>query len=46
MKECNKNVQKANSWLFLLLICLTTCFMGIGFASINIQLGITGEVLA
>ena len=46
MKECNKNVQKANSWLFLLLICLTTCLMGIGFASINIQLGITGEALA
>ena len=46
MKDSKKKVQKSNSWIFLLLICITTCFMGIGFASINIQLGITGEALA
>ena len=46
MKDSKKKVQKSNSWIFLLLICITTCFMGIGFASINIQLGISGEVLA
>ena len=46
MKDSKKKVQKSNSWIFLLLICITTCFMGIGFANINIQLGISGEVLA
>ena len=46
MKDSKKKVPKSNSWIFLLLICITTCFMGIGFASINIQLGITGEALA
>lgn len=46
MKDSKKKVQKSNSWIFLLLICILTCFMGIGFASINIQLGITGEALA
>ena len=46
MKDSKKKVPKSNSWIFLLLICITTCFMGIAFASINIQLGITGEALA
>lgn len=46
MKDSNEKVQKSNSWIFLLLICISTCFMGIAFANINIQLGITGEALA
>ena len=46
MKDSKKKVPKSNSWIFLLLICIITCFMGVGFASINIQLGITGEALA
>ena len=46
MKDSKKKVPKSNSWIFLLLICITTCFMGIGFANINIQLGISGDVLA
>lgn len=46
MKDSKKKVPKSNSWIFLLLICITTCFMGIGFASINIQLGISGDAIA
>ena len=46
MKDSKEKVQKSNSWIFLLLICISTCFMGIAFANINIQLGISGEVLA
>ena len=46
MKDSKEKVQKSNSWIFLLLICISTCFMGIAFANINIQLGISGDVLA
>lgn len=46
MKDSKKKVQKSNSWIFLLLICLATCFMGVGFAKIDILLGITGNVEA
>lgn len=47
MKDSKKKVQKSNSWIFLFLICITTCFMGIGFAKINdINLSIDGDVLA
>lgn len=46
MKDSKKKVQKSNSWIFLLLICLATCFMGVGFARIDILLDITGNISA
>lgn len=47
MKDSKKKVLKSSSWIFLFLICITTCFMGIGFAKINdINLSIDGDVLA
>ncbi|MBR3613563.1 MAG: BspA family leucine-rich repeat surface protein [Clostridia bacterium] len=46
MKDSKEKAAKSNSWIFLLLICLATCFMGIGFARIDILLDITGNVAA
>ena len=46
MKDCKKKVQKSNSWIFLFLICLATCFMGIGYARIDIILEIAGNLAA
>ena len=37
-----KKKQRSISWLFLLLICLSTGFMGIGYAQINTALKIIG----
>ena len=45
MKDSKKKAQKSNSWIFLLLICISTCFMGIGFAQINTLLEITGTAV-
>lgn len=42
MKDIKKKKQRSISWLFLLLICLSTGFMGIGYAQINTALKITG----
>ncbi len=44
MKDSKKKTQRSNSWIFLLLICLATCFMGIGFARIDTTLKIAGNV--
>ena len=46
MSDSKKNRAKSNSWIFLLLICITTCFMGIAFAQINKELDISGSVAA
>lgn len=46
MKDGKKMTAEINSWIFLLFICLVTCIMGIGFASINTLFDITGEILA
>ena len=46
MKDNKRNKAKSNSWIFLLLICVTTCFMGIAFAQINKDLNINGTVAA
>ena len=44
MKDSKKKVRKSNSLIFLLLICVSTCFLGIGFAQINTTLNITGNI--
>lgn len=44
MKDIKKKKQRSISWLFLLLICLSTGFMGIGFAQINTTLNISGNI--
>lgn len=46
MKSTKRKAPKSNSWIFLLLICLATCFMGVGFARIDILLEITGNLAA
>ena len=46
MSDSKKNRAKSNSWIFLLLICITTCFMGIAFAQTNKELDISGSVAA
>lgn len=46
MNNTKKTVLKTNSWIFLLFICLTTCFMGIGFAKIDMLFEIVGNVAA
>ena len=44
MRDSKKKVRNSNLWLFLLLICVSTCFLGIGFAQINTTLKITGDI--
>ena len=46
MKGSKKKTSKSNSWIFLLLICVSICFMGIGFAKIDILLEIAGNITA
>lgn len=47
MDRPDKHKCKSNSWIFLLLMCLCTLFMSIGYAKINsITAEITGTLLA
>ena len=45
MKDLKNKIPNSKSWIFLLLICIITCFMSIGFAQINILLGINGTAI-
>lgn len=47
MKSKKEKKHNTNSWIFLLLICIATCFMSMGYAAIDsIKSEISGTLLA